>query len=128
MKVEHLAIWVKDLEVMKEFYLRYFDFTTNEKYVNPKKNFSSYFLSLGSGARIELMHRPDIEELLERSTPKIGLAHFAISIGSKENVDLLTDTLRYDGHPILSEPRTTGDGYYESVFADPEGNLVELTE
>jgi lactoylglutathione lyase len=73
------------------------------------------------------MHRPDISELLDLAEPKLGLAHFAVSLGSKEKVDTLTDQFRKDGHRIIGEPRTTGDGYYESVIADPEGNLIELT-
>ena len=127
MKIEHLAIWVNDLELMKEFYLQYFDLESNKKYYNPKKKFSSYFLSFSSGARIELMHRPDVSELIENAELKLGLTHFAISLGSKEKVDILTNTIRNAGYKIVGEPRTTGDGYYESVIADPEGNLIEIT-
>lgn len=128
MKIDHIAIWVTDLEKMKQFYLRYFDTTANEKYHNPKKNFSSYFLSFKNGARIEIMHRPEVKELFERFEFDVGITHFAISVGSKEKVDELTETLRKDGYSIVGEPRTTGDGYYESVIEDPEGNRVELTE
>lgn len=126
MKIEHIAIWVKDLEKMKDFYLHFFDMKSNEKYYNPKKNFSSYFLSFNDGARIELMHNPDISEFIEKS--KLGLAHFAISVGSKEKVDLITENIHENGYQIIGEPRTTGDGYYESIIADPEGNLIEITE
>lgn len=126
MNIEHIAIWVNDLEKMKEFYLTFFDLQSNEKYHNPKKQFSSYFLSFESGARIELMHRPDIAAFIE-SNEKQGLAHFAISVGSKEKVDALTERIRANGYSVIGEPRTTGDGYYESVIADPEGNLIELT-
>lgn len=126
MKIEHVAIWVKDLERMKEFYLQYFDLESNEKYYNPKKKFSSYFLSFKNGPRIELMHQPEISETGEKQNI-IGLAHFAISVGSKEKVDLLTNSFRENGVEIIGEPRTTGDGYYESVILDPEGNQIEIT-
>lgn len=126
MKIEHIAIWVKDLERMKDFYLTYFDLTSNDKYVNEKKGFSSYFLSFASGARIELMHRGDIATGSNQSA-SFGLTHIAFSAGSKEAVDALTKRLRFDGVNIVGEPRTTGDGYYESVIEDPEGNQIEIT-
>ena len=113
---------------MKKFYLKFFDLSSNEKYYNPKKKFSSYFLSFKSGARIELMHRPDISEFIDKSDSKLGLTHFAISVGAKKKVDLLTEKIRKNGFKIIGEPRTTGDGYYESVISDPEGNLIEITE
>lgn len=128
MKIEHIAIWTSDLEKMKEFYLRFFELESNEKYYNPKKQFSSYFLSFKKGARIELMHRPDISEFLENSDVKLGLTHFAISVGSKQKVDAITETIRKNGFTVIGEPRITGDGYYESVIADPEGNWIEITE
>lgn len=127
MRIEHLAIWVSDLEPMKAFYQKYFDLQANEKYFNPKKEFSSYFLSFAHGARIELMHRPDIAGILTKAHPKLGLAHFAISVGSKQNVDSLTERIRKDGYTLVGAPRTTGDGYYESIISDPEGNLIEIT-
>jgi len=128
MKIEHIAIWTLDLEKMKNFYLNFFDLKSNEKYYNPQKKFSSYFLSFETGARIELMHRPDISEFVEQKDLKLGLTHFAISVGSKEKVDLITELVRKNGFNILGEPRTTGDGYYESIISDPEGNLIEITE
>jgi len=127
MNIEHLAIWANDLEKMKAFYLEFFSLSSNEKYHNPKKQFSSYFLSFASGARLELMHRPDIAALMKQAGETLGLAHFAVSVGSKEKVDSLTERIRESGYTIVGEPRTTGDGYYESVIADPEGNLVEIT-
>jgi lactoylglutathione lyase len=128
MKIEHLAIWVNDLETMRHFYMRYFDMTSNEKYINPAKGFSSYFLSFqNSKTRLELMHRPDIAGFLGKKGERNGIAHFAISVGSKEKVDTLTERLRADKFTIEGEPRTTGDGYYESIILDPEGNLVEIT-
>jgi lactoylglutathione lyase len=128
MKIEHLAIWVDDLEKMKAFYLKYFETSVNEKYHNPAKKYSSYFISFGKdGARIELMNRPDITEYADRRGHQKGIAHFAISVGSKEKVDELTARFRKDHYSIFSEPRTTGDGYYEMVVLDPEGNYVEIT-
>jgi len=128
MKIEHIAIWTLDLEKMKNFYLNFFDLKSNEKYYNPKKKFSSYFLAFENGARIELMHRPEISKCIEKIDSKLGLTHFAISVGSKEKVDSLTELIRENGYNIIGEPRTTGDGYYESVISDPEGNLIEITE
>lgn len=128
MKIEHISLWVNDLEVMKIFYVKYFDMTANEKYTNSKKGFSSYFLSFkNDGTRIELMHRPDITDFLTQKGLLNGLTHFAISVGSKEQVDGLTEQLRQDGYTIEGEPRTTGDGYYESIVLDPEGNPIEIT-
>ncbi len=128
MKIEHLAIWVKDLEKSRDFYVRYFDMDCNEKYTNSKKQFTSYFLSFkGAGTRLEIMHRPDIAEALSDQSLSLGITHFAISVGSKEKVDTLTEQLRTDGYTVTGEPRTTGDGYYESVVLDNEGNHVEIT-
>jgi len=128
MKIEHVAIWTADLERMKSFYEKYFHANPGEKYHNPKKNFKSYFLQLGDGARLELMQKSDIQPLSKNAPYEYtGLAHFAIAVGSKEKVDTLTELLRNDGFEIAGEPRTTGDGYYESVIHDPEGNTIEIT-
>ncbi|RME99746.1 MAG: hypothetical protein D6772_07285 [Bacteroidetes bacterium] len=128
MKIEHLAIWVADLEKMKAFYVRYFDAKPNELYVNSRKGFQSYFLSFGEGCRLELMHQATIPaNVNDIYTQYRGLIHFAISVGSKARVDELTETLRQAGYPVVGEPRTTGDGYYESVVLDPEGNRIEIT-
>lgn len=128
MKIEHLAIWVDDLELLRTFYMKYFNLSSGEKYVNTKRNYSAYFLSFGENkTRIELMHIPNMQDPASRGNLK-GLAHFAISVGEKEIVNELTERLRGDGYTIASEPRTTGDGYYESVVLDPEGNYVEITE
>src|SRR5690242_505646 len=118
MKIEHIAIWVDDLEKMSDFYSAYFGFNSSEKYTNEKKGFASYFLSFGEGkTRLELMNRKDItDETRKRGLAK-GMAHFAISVGSKEAVNSLTEKLRNDHYTIESEPRTTGDGYYESVIS-----------
>lgn len=127
MKIEHLAIWVKDLYKMREFYMDYFNATSNELYHNPTKQFSSYFLTFDSGARLELMHKSQIKSGSHSKQEFFGYAHFAISLGSKEAVDQMTEKFRSNGLRVKGEPRTTGDGYYESVIVDPEGNLIELT-
>jgi len=128
MKIEHIAIWVLNLEAMREFYTKYFNMACNDKYTNPKKGFESYFLSFNEGgARIELMRSTAITQHSTTHNILAGLTHFAISVGSNEAVDSLTELLRADGHTIAGEPRTTGDGYYESVVLDPEGNHIEIT-
>jgi len=126
MKIDHLAIWVKDLEVMKRFYEHYFQATASELYHNPTKLFTSYFLSFpDSDMRLELMHQPENNQ--KPTETRLGLAHFAMALGHRDFVNQMTERLRSDGYKVLSEPRVTGDGYYESVVADPEGNLLELT-
>jgi lactoylglutathione lyase len=127
MHIEHIAIWTKDLKNLKDFYLKYFNASANELYNNPKKGFNSYFLSFEKGCRLELMQMPNIpnskDDIYEQF---MGLIHFAISVGSKDNVDNLTETLRKDGFEVIGEPRTTGDGYYESVVLDPDKNRIEI--
>ncbi len=126
MKIDHIAIWAEDIELLREFYCRYFGMHCNNKYINPKRGFSSYFLSFeGETTRIEIMNIPEIAAPQSRGNLK-GLAHFAISVEGKNIVDELTELLQKDGYAVLSEPRTTGDGYYESAIADPEGNYVEI--
>ncbi|GGB44184.1 VOC family protein [Fictibacillus barbaricus] len=125
MKIEHMAIWVKNLEVMKWFYVTYFNGTSNTKYYNPNKEFESYFLTFEGGARLEIMRQSGIDQL--DSGNRIGWGHIAFSLGSRESVDLLTARLQHDGYQLVNGPRVTGDGYYESVIEDPEGNLIELT-
>ena len=127
MKIEHLAIWVSNLEVMKAFYKDYFQAKAGEIYCNPKKNFSSYFLEFDGGARLELMHNTTLAGHSKITGELLGITHFAMSVGSIEKVNKLTVKLRSQGFFILGEPRTTGDGYYESVVADPEGNRIEIT-
>ena len=127
MKIEHIAIWVTDLELMRAFYETYFNAVSGEKYVNLSKNFTSYFLSFKEGARLELMHKPSINKSSNPDIIDTGFAHMAISVGTKQKVDSLTNELRANGYSITGEPRTTGDGYYESVILDPEGNQIEIT-
>lgn len=124
MKIEHIAIWVEDLEKMRKFYCKYFDGVSNQKYENKVKGFESYFISFDDATRIELMKRKDIDKREQREI--LGLVHLAFKVGSKEKVNELTETFRKDGYKIIGEPRTTGDGYYESVILDPEGNRIEL--
>ncbi|WP_375447836.1 VOC family protein [uncultured Fibrella sp.] len=129
MHIEHLAIWVRDLEAMRAFYETYFLATANEKYTNHTKGFSSYFLSFPQGGpRLELMQMPGIPDTKNDAMAQFsGLVHVAISVGSDANVDALTEQLRADGFTIVGEPRRTGDGYYESVVFDPEQNRIEIT-
>ena len=128
MKIEHIAIWVENLENTKEFYEKYFNAKSNEKYHNKTTDFQSYFLEFESGCRLEIMNKPEIGEH-DKSVDKqkLGIVHVAFSVGSKENVDTLTKQLENDGYDIVGKPRTTGDGYYESVILDPENNIVEIT-
>lgn len=127
MKIDHIAIWAEDIELLRKFYMRYFNMNCNDMYVNPNRNFSSYFLSFeDGGARIEIMNIPGKDAPASRGDLK-GLAHFAISVGSKENVDDMAARFKEDGFTILSAPRITGDGYYECAISDPEGNYVEIT-
>ena len=125
MRIEHIAIWVKDLEKMRYFYEKYFGVTSSELYHNKKTGFKSYFLSFDGGARIEIMSKTDINK--EKQENSLGFAHLSISLGSKEKVNEYTEIFRKDGYKIVSEPRITGDGYYESVICDIENNLIELT-
>jgi lactoylglutathione lyase len=125
MRIEHLAIWAKDIEAMRTFYMKYFGATSNDRYVNPTKQFQSYFLSFGTGCRLELMQKPSIPDNLNNGEAT-GITHFAMSVGSESAVNELTEKLRSDGFSIVGEPRWTGDGYYESVVLDTEGNRVEI--
>ncbi|MDO4320296.1 MAG: VOC family protein [Bacteroidales bacterium] len=124
-RIEHLTLYVSDLEREKAFFETYFNGTAGEKYHNGKTGFSSYFISFASGCRLELMNISGMEEASGRIRP--GYIHMAMSVGSKDAVDLLTDRLSGDGYEVISNPRTTGDGYYESQIADPEGNIIEIT-
>jgi lactoylglutathione lyase len=129
MHIEHLAIWVRDLERMRRFYETYFGAVANDKYVNPRKGFSSYFLSFPyGGPRLELMQMAGVTDSRSNGVGQlIGLTHLAFSVGSERAVDTLTERFRADGLTIAGEPRRTGDGYYESVVLDPEGNQLEVT-
>jgi lactoylglutathione lyase len=125
-RIEHVALWTHDLERARAFWERYLGARAGGRYENETTGFASYFLVLGDGARLELMQLPGIPAgaAPERRT---GWAHVAVSLGSEARVDELTAELARDGHPVLDGPRRTGDGLYESVVLDPDGNRVELT-
>lgn len=126
MRIEHVAIYVRDLEGAKEFFVKYFGAIPNNMYRNPTTGFSSYFLSFDDGSRIEIMNKP---ELIGEKNNGIGLgySHIAFSVGSREKVDEITNSLKDAGYNVASGPRTTGDGYYESCVAAFENNLIEIT-
>jgi lactoylglutathione lyase len=126
MKIDHIALYTTDIEKLKAFYERYFHAEAGEKYINPKKQFQSYFLSFSEGSRIEIMQKTGIPQHAQEEE-SMGLTHFAIAVGDKEKVDMLTEQLRANGYKIAGEPRTTGDGYYESMVLDPDGNRIEIT-
>lgn len=126
MKIEHIALYVSDLEAARDFFTAYLGGKSNEGYHNPRTDFRSYFISFGDGARLELMTKPGMVDQ-EKSLNRTGYAHIAFSVGSKEMVDELTDKLRESGLEVVSGPRTTGDGYYESCIVVIEGNQVEIT-
>jgi lactoylglutathione lyase len=124
-KIVHIGIWVKDLELMKDFYTDYFNGVSKKKYINPVRKFESYFIMFEGGAEIELMHMDSIP--IETGIgEKTGISHIAFSLGSVEAVLELTEKLRSDGIKVVGEPRTTGDGYFESVVLDIEGNRIEI--
>lgn len=128
MRIEHVAVWTKHLEQLKAFYENYFAAQASDKYINPVKQFESYFLTFDSGARLELMQMPAIPDSLDnREVQFTGYIHLALSVGSEAQVDALTARLQQDGYRLLDGPRRTGDGYYESVVLDPDGNRVEIT-
>jgi len=125
MNISHIAVWTFNIERLKDFYVKYFNCTANKKYQNKIKKLETYFLSFDSGAKLEIMNIPG----LQKNVPelKTGYAHIAISAGSKENVVEITGKIKNDGIKIKSEPRTTGDGFFESIIIDPDGNEIEIT-
>ena len=125
MRIEHIAMYVVDLERTKDFFVKYFNAVPNNMYHNKKTDFRSYFLSFDEGTRLEIMNKPQVNNI--KDTNRMGYAHIAFSLGSAENVNRLTAELKADGYTVISEPRTTGDGYYESCIVDLEGNQIELT-
>jgi lactoylglutathione lyase len=128
MRIDHVAVWTTDIDRCVAFYTTYFGATAGERYRNPTKGFESRFLSFGSGARFEVMSTSTLAPVVvEPGAQRMGLTHFAIAVGSDSAVDALTERLRSDGYPILDGPRRTGDGYYESVTLDPDGNRIEIT-
>ena len=127
MRIDHVAIWTYNLEGMRNFYIHYFDASCSEIYYNHSKEFRSYFISFDDDCRLEIMEMPNIPK--SKNDPNkqyVGIVHFAINAGSKKEVDRITSQLKKDSFKVISEPRTTGDGYYESVILDPDGNRVEI--
>ena len=128
MRIDHVALFCRDLEAMRQFFLDYFEAVSNEQYHNPRTGLRTYILSFTEGStRLELMQRPDVADA-NPSVAAIGYIHISIAVGSKRGVDLLTRRLADDGYPVVSGPRTTGDGYYESCILGPEGIQIEITE
>ena len=125
-RIDHTALYVNDLEGAKEFFIRYFDATSNEMYHNPRTGFRSYFLTFGDGARLEIMNKPQLRDD-EKHVNRTGYIHLSFSVGSKEGVDALSARLNADGYAVIDGPRTTGDGYYECCVMGFEGNLIEIT-
>ena len=126
MYIEHVSIYVMDLESAKEFFIKYFDGRSNDGYYNFSTGFKSYFISFEKGPRIELMNRPDMSDP-DKAPFRTGYSHIAFSVGSKEKVDSITEQLKRDGYEVISGPRITGDGYYESCVIAFEGNQIEIT-
>ena len=126
MKIEHIALYVNDLEAARNFFMKYFGATSNDGYCNPKTNFRSYFLSFEDSSRLELMSKPEMSDP-PQNLARTGYVHIAFRVGSREKVDELTATLQADGYAVVSGPRTTGDGYYESCILDAEQNQIEIT-
>ena len=126
MRIEHVAMYVNDLEKEKAFFETYFDAKAGDKYVHEEIGFSSYFLEFQDGARLELMHNTEMDDI-EKYRKRTGFIHIAFTVGGKEDVDRITEIIKNDGYELISGPRTTGDGYYESCILDPEGNQIEIT-
>lgn len=124
MRIEHVGLWVRDLDTVAAFYAKYFGARVGALYQNPRKGFESRFLEFDSGARLELMTRVDVSQ--RATVEQLGLAHVALSVGNEARVDALAARFIADGMPPDSGPRRTGDGYYECVVRDPEGNRVEI--
>lgn len=126
MRIEHVAMYVSDLEDARKFFEKYFGAVANDKYTNRRTGFQSYFLSFEGGARLEIMRQSTVRDY-DGKQQRMGYIHLAFSVGSKEKVDELTRQLSADGYQIISGPRTTGDGYYESRVQGFEDNLIEIT-
>ena len=126
MKIEHIALYVNDLEHARDFFVKYLGAKSNNGYYNVRTGFRSYFLSFDDGARLEIMNKPGMSDL-PKDLARTGYAHIAFSVGSKENVERITSQLQNAGYEVISGPRTTGDGYYESCIVAIEENQIEIT-
>ena len=126
MQIEHVAMYVEDLEKTKDFFIKYFGANAGERYYNPKTELQSYFLSFDDGARLEIMQKPRVSNV-RKELARTGYIHIALSVGSREKVDELTRRLQEDGYKVVSGPRVTGDGYYESCVLCIEDNQIEIT-
>ena len=124
--IEHIAMYVNDLEAAKNFFVTYLGGSAGAGYHNKTTDFRSCFVTFSGGARLELMTRPGMTDA-EKAPDRTGYAHVAFSVGSRERVDALTAELKTAGFTVVSGPRVTGDGYYESCIAAVEGNLIEIT-
>jgi lactoylglutathione lyase len=126
--IDHAALWTADLQRLIDFYVEYFEAAPGPRYFNSRRQFESCFLSFATGARLELMSIPSLGARgADGDRPSVGTAHLAFATGSAAQVDALTARLQSDGYQLLDGPRRTGDGYYESVVLDPDGNRVEIT-
>jgi lactoylglutathione lyase len=126
-RIEHIALWTGDVERLAAFYAKYFGAIIGEPYRNPARGFESRFLSFAGGARLELMRSTTLALVAApHGAQRSGLTHVALCVGTPSEVDALTRRLREDGHEVLDGPRRTGDGYYESVVLDPDGNRIEV--
>lgn len=126
MRIDHIAMYVNDLEKTRDFFATYFNAASNSVYHNKTTDFRSYFLTFEDGSRLEIMNKPNLADG-EKKLDSTGYIHIAFSVGSKEAVDALTGRLKKDGFSVVSGPRTTGDGYYESCIVGIEGNQIEIT-
>ena len=125
MRIAHVALWTSDIEILQDFYCRHFGCTASLRYENAGRGFASHFLTFAKGAQLEIMEKLGVESRLAGDS--LGLAHFALSVGSEAEVRTMTERLRGQGVAVVGEPRLTGDGYFESVVSDPDGNLIEIT-
>ena len=126
MRIEHVAMYVNNLESARDFFVKYLGGKSNDGYHNPSTDFRSFFISFDDGARLEIMNKPQVDDI-EKPINRTGYVHLAFSVGSREKVDELTTRLKQDGYEVISGPRTTGDGYYESCIIGIESNQIELT-